>query len=480
MNQLIDPKIPHRKQTDSVNPPRADHPWLAQPTTDAGRRTDEPARPKHESRRWIRTFLIIGAAAILLGLGVLFTRAYALGSKVFVSNTSFFTKLENLIFGGTSPGSNGSTGTVTVLLMGYGGAGHDGPYLTDSMMLAKIDLGAKKVYLTSIPRDLYYESPYGEKINAVFAEGFGGTHKLDYAYGGDQAKAAIAQLSGEKVDYFAAMDFEGFTEAVDSVGGIDVNVPDTFTDYTYPNDATNGYLPPVTFKAGEQHMDGARALIFSRSRHSPDSNEGSDFARSRRQQIVLSAFKGKVLQMNVLANPSKVNELIGILADHFHTDMDPAEVLAIAKALNSPDTQVVSESLDQDSGYVCPVVLPTDGAYVLKTCDGVTDQQVQQYIQNGFEFAGVRAEHASVVIENAGTNSTLFSQVEAALKAAGVTVYETVYRGGIELPQSQLYEVNSAAPKTEAFIEGKLNIQHQPKPAQMTAKTDLVLLVGDQ
>jgi hypothetical protein len=282
------------------------------------------------------------------------------------------------------------------------------------------------------------------------------------------------------VDYFAAADFQGFVDAVNRVGGLDINVPDTFTDSLYPNDATDGYLPPVTFTAGEQHMDGARALIFTRSRHSPDNNEGSDFARSRRQQLVIDAFKAKVLKGSLLTSASEINDLLGILSDHFHTDMDPAEMLTIAKVLNSPSTQVVSESLDQDSGYVCPSILPSDGAYVLKPCDGITDQQIQTYIQSGFQFAGVRSEHASVIIENAGTNSALYSQTRDLLKSAGVTVYEAIYRGGIELPQSQLYEVDALAPKTEALIEETLNIQHQPKPPQMTAKSDMVLLVGDQ
>ncbi len=470
MNQLIDPQIPYKKRADSVAAPRVEA--LPQKNQRASK-----------GRRWVRMAIICVVAVVLVAFGLVVARAYALTSKVFVSKTSFFQKAHDLIFGAsTSSANGGATGTVTVLLLGYGGQGHDGPYLTDSMILAKIDLSTKTVYLTSIPRDLYYESQDGEKINSVFSEGFDGVngHTQDFAYGGDQAKAAISTLAGEPVDYFASADFEGFVDAVNQVGGLDIDVADTFTDDQYPDDANNGFLPPVTFVAGEQHMDGARALIYARSRHSLDNNEGSDFARSKRQQLVLQAFKTKTLQGNLFQNASEINSLLGTLASHFHTDMDPAEMLTIAKTLDSPSTQVVSESLDQDSGYVCPEILPTDGAYVLNPCPGITSTQIQDYIQNGFAQAGVRTENASVIMENTGTNSALYTQVMGELKDAGVTVYEVPYRGGIDLPVSQLYTIDSSAPKTESYIESLLKIQAQPKPPEMTAKSDLVLLIGDQ
>ena len=109
----------------------------------------------------------------------------------------------------------------------------------------------------------------------------------------------MQNLTGLQVPYFAVMDFSGFEKAIDQVGGVDVTVDRTFTDYQYPDSGT-GYLPPQTFTAGPQHMDGARALIFARSRHAAGV-EGSDFARSQRQQKIIDAFKQKVLSMNLVS-----------------------------------------------------------------------------------------------------------------------------------------------------------------------------------
>jgi LCP family protein required for cell wall assembly len=438
-----------------------------------------------------------GLIIILIISGVLFAKAYTFSTKIFGTRVSFFSRVAQILFNQGGARLQGEdSGQINILLLGYGGPGHDGPYLTDSMMLASIKPAEKEVLLTSIPRDLSWQTPNGNetKINEAFNDGLEGK-KLNFDAGGALAETAATNLSGFEIPYFVAMDFQGFVEAINKVGGLDVTIDNTFTDSLFPNDATNGYLPPQTFTKGTEHMDGERALIFARSRHGTGI-EASDFARSKRQQKILEAFKQKVQSLNILSNSSTLNDLLSILANHLHTNIEPNQLLHLASILKSPNLKVISQSLDQDSGLICPKINDS-GIYVLVDCAGVSEMQIQNFFANGFQAGNSAAgasgssansnsaintsdiakEHARIILENSGTDQQLYDTTRQALKSAGMAVYEVPYRG-IPLATSVLYEIDSSAPLSEKFIEQKLGIIHQPKPKQMTAKSDLVLIVG--
>jgi len=137
----------------------------------------------------------------------------------------------------------------SVLLMGYAGGKHDGTYLTDSMIAARIDPAAKKVYLVSIPRDTWITIPSTDgtsnhwKINAAYQIGLddkGYPNKpVEYtgeAGGANLAKYVTSQVTGQPIDYFVAIDFAGFKNTIDALGGVDVQVETTFDDFAYPLD----------------------------------------------------------------------------------------------------------------------------------------------------------------------------------------------------------------------------------------------------
>ena len=436
--------------------------------------TDHPVSAKPRKRIFPKIFWF-AIILLLIAIGLLVSRAYSLGSKIFVNRISFFKTVTSLVQPADQVTLQGEAqDQINILLLGYGGQGHDGPYLTDSMILASIKPSTKQILLTSIPRDYYYPSNSGNKINALFADGFAKSNG-DYNAAATEAIAGVSSLSNETIPYFAAVDFEGFVSAVDRVGGLDINVERTFTDYAYPNDATNGYLPPQTFTKGLQHMDGARALIFARSRHA-EGPEGSDFARSKRQQLVLEAFKQKVLQLKI-SDSQTISDLLTIAADHFHTNLQPEELLKLAQMVRNDNYTIISQSIDQDSGLVCSQILPVTGEYVLNKCPGITDQTLQTYFATGFQYASFRNEHASIILENSGQNDTYYASVKQDLENAGLTVYVGAYKG-IPLTQSELYEI-TPEPATEQYIEQSMKIAVQPKPPEMTANADLVLIVGD-
>ena len=236
---------------------------------------------------------------------------------------------------------------INILLLGIGGGSHDGPNLTDTIILASLDQKNDKVTLVSIPRDLWFPD-ISQKVNAAYANG----EARKKGDGLIEAEAAMEKVTGQNIDYGIRLDFSGFVKSVDIVGGLDINVDNTFDDYQYPIDGKEddscGHTPAelqslantpedqlpqvfpcrylhVHFNKGLNHMDGQTALEFVRSRHASQAIEASDFARSKRQEKVIKAFKDKVLSTQTLINPGKLIGLYNTLQTSIDTDIKQDE-----------------------------------------------------------------------------------------------------------------------------------------------------------
>jgi LCP family protein required for cell wall assembly len=151
----------------------------------------------------------------------------------------------------------------------------------------------------------------------------------------------MEDVVGIPIHYAVVIDFSGFTKVIDAVGGIDVNVPEAFTDTQYPKpgmeqatcpgDPTNACVyETVHFDAGVQHMDGARALIYARSRHA-EGDQGSDFARSRRQQIIMVALKDRFTHPAAWVTLARVQALPKLLDDATDMDMTLTQALTVGR-----------------------------------------------------------------------------------------------------------------------------------------------------
>ncbi len=321
-------------------------------------------------------------------------------------------------------------GRLNILLLGIGGAGHDGSQLTDTIILASIDRAHKRVGLVSIPRDLAYPLGGGrfEKINAVNAY-------AEREHPGEGARLtanAFQKLFNIRIDRVVRIDFKGFTQFVDALGGLDINVTNSFTDYQYPT-ADNGPNPHqyqvISFKRGLQHMNGKRVLEFVRSRHGTN-GEGSDFARNRRQQIVLTAIRSKFLSLGTLSNPKKLTDLWTAISSHVESDISAWDLLKLAPlAIDYSSTRITSNVLtDAANGELVPTTV--NGAFMLfpKKPDW---SQIRNIIANPFltkkELAQQnRPQQATTVEVRNGTFRTGFaSQVSKKLGRMGYTVDST-------------------------------------------------------
>jgi len=258
---------------------------------------------KRKSSRWWWSTLILLFIVIVIGLGFLTKIVLAINSTNSQTGEKigFFEQIKHLLINPEKEIKGESDDRLNMLLIGIGGAGHPGSYLADTIIVASLKPSTKEVAFISIPRDLYVEIPdYGwRKINNAFAFG----HGPDYPGGGEALlKEIVEDVTGLPIHYYARLDFEGFRKAIDDVGGIDIYVENSFTDYEYP-DYNYGYQT-ISFKKGWEHMSGERALQFVRSRHGT-SGEGSDFARSKRQQKVLFAVKERIFSINTFINPAQ-------------------------------------------------------------------------------------------------------------------------------------------------------------------------------
>ncbi len=303
---------------------------------------------------------------------------------------------------------------VNILMLGNAGGRHDGPYLTDSIIIASYHLKSKKTTLISVPRDLWLENTK-TKVNTVYIYG-----QQKSQNGLKIAEDEIDNILGIPIHYGVRIDFRGFEKAIDIVEGIDVDVTKTFDDYNYPiegkeNDLcglqekemelsseqiaalnlkddhlklkpglnkvlinTEGNIATdsgdfacrfehISFKNGKTHMDGVTALKFVRSRMGTN-GEGSDFARSARQQLVLQAFRSKVLSLETLFNPSKLKGLLDAFGESFETDIPIERSLDFYKLVRNSES--VSNIVLGDLGgaksiLTVPPASQYGGAFVL-------------------------------------------------------------------------------------------------------------------
>lgn len=279
-------------------------------------------------------------------------------------------------------------GRTNIVLLGMGGTNHKGPELTDSILVASVDLASTDMVMLSVPRDIWIGS-LKTKINSTF---YYGEQKQE---GGGLllTKAAVEEIIGQPIHYAIAIDFDGFKHAIDLVGGIDVNVPESFDDYKYPIPGMEDAQPEelryehLHFDAGMQTMSGERALMYVRSRNA-EGPQGTDFSRTQRQQLMLLAFKKKALSLETLLSPTKVKELAQTFSGSIKTDLTEIEYLSLAKIaiqaqaenLRRGTLKVEDKENEEEGLLINPSPANYDGQWVLIGKSGSWDE-VQNYIE---------------------------------------------------------------------------------------------------
>ncbi len=377
----------------------------------------ESKRKRKSSKRWLW-----GVVGLALVVGFFWFLTHSAGTAVFNYALSAAT-------GG--PSIKSTDDRVNILLLGLAGGKHDGALLTDSIIIASYHLKSHKVTMISVPRDLWLDA-IKEKVNAAYEVGVqrpeGGL-----AFASDK----IDDIIGIPIHYAVRTDFAGFAKAIDLVEGVDVNVPKTFDDFNYPItgkeddlcglqekelELTPEQAAQYKLKAGKQkvlvdaqdkvattsadfacrferlhfdkgitHMDGETALKFVRSRMGTN-GEGSDFARSRRQQLVIQAFRDKALSLGTIFSPSKIGGLISTFGESVETNIpadDYLDFYNISKNLNGVSTIVLGD-LGQGKSVLVVGDVSKYGRFVMVPPND-DFSPVQQYIQQKLQEDSIEA-----------------------------------------------------------------------------------------
>ncbi|MDB5169597.1 MAG: LytR family transcriptional regulator [Candidatus Saccharibacteria bacterium] len=397
-----------------------------------GGESDFQAQMQVKTSRWrrIRPFVMRSSATLLVILlatgGFLGSQGYFKARKVFKGGTASAAALTANVDPSRLKGEG--DGRVNILLLGRGGGTHQAPDLTDTIMLASIDPVNNTATLLSLPRDLWVDVPNfnAMKLNAVWESGkykYAGkiTHDMKDTAGNQAGFELVDQeilaVTGLPVHYNMLVDFHAFSQAIDTVGGVTVNVP---TDLIDPTMAWENANNPVLAKAGVQAFDGKHALIYVRSRETT-----SDFARAQRQRSVLMALKDKVLTAGTLSNPVKLSGLMSSFADNAQTDLSLGDASRLVQIMKSVGSKVTSLSLAGDdkgaNGFVTTgnmngqsVVLPKAGLFNY----GDIQTFIRQQLKDGY----IVKEDSKILVLNGSTTVGLAATKAAELKTYGYNI----------------------------------------------------------
>jgi LCP family protein required for cell wall assembly len=201
----------------------------------------------------------------------------------------------------------------------------EGSKLTDTIILGSYNLNNHNINLLSIPRDLWIE-PLKTKINALYYYG----EISQTTTGKALMSSVVSEITKLPIHYTVVVNLQTLEKIINTVGGVDIDVPETFSDDKFPKsdvDVTKEKDPAklyetITFEKGIRHMDGHTALKYIRSRHSQDENEGNDQARNLRQQQLIQAVIVKIKTKEIITKP----EILGELYRLFKTEIAPPEL----------------------------------------------------------------------------------------------------------------------------------------------------------
>lgn len=458
--------------------------WSRRKGGNAGLHTrhKKPLTLKKKILRGVGIFLLIFAIIF----GVLFAKGYINLKKVLSGGGGAASLQENV---DPSRLKGEGDGRVNILLLGRGGEGHEGADLTDTIILASIDPIAKEAALVSIPRDLYVQIPGNGsmKVNQVFYTGK--TAALNrYSRQSDevtkQAEEAgftvveqtLERTLGIPIHYHAMVDFTGFKKAVDTVGGIDVNAPTAVKETM----RIDGKPYVLDVKPGQQHMDGFKALSYSRSRYT---SARGDFDRSERQRLIIVALKDKVLSLGTFSNPSKISQLLDNFGAHVQTNFsvqDLNRLQQISKEMGGNKISSIGLA-DPPNNFLTTsnigglsVVIPTAGVGNFK--------DIQSFLRNNLKDSYIKNENASVLVLNGTQTPGLASAKGDELKSYGYNLVGVDNAPTKTYTKTVIVDMRNGSKKyTKNYLEKRFGVSavnSLPDSTIQPGTADFVIIIG--
>lgn len=451
------------------------------------RKKEKPRKHRSPLKRVARVFGIF-FLVLLLGAGSIIGYGFLKSRQIFRGNGEGAAALQKNVDPSKLNGEG--DGRVNILLLGKGGPGHEAPDLTDTILLASIDPVQNEAALLSIPRDLYVEDDngYASKINAVYSnakqqkaaqlDDSDSSKQMAEDAGLKAIKNMVSDVIGIPVHYYVMVDFTAFREAIDTVGGITIDVKEPLYDATmaWMNNGSS-----LIADEGQQTFDGQRALMYARSRYG---SARGDFDRTERQREVIFALQQKVLTLGTFSNPFKVVDLLNTLGDNVRTDLNgPGELKRlyeimqqvngdkfVSVGLADPPTVLVTTDFINNQSVVVPVA----GLYQY--------EDIQSYVRNTLRDAFLRKENARIAILNGTSTAGLATNREKELKSYGYNIVLIDNAPTQDFEKTTLIDVSDGKnPYTLSYLEKRLGISksnQQVTGLPTTETVDFVIILG--
>ena len=435
------------------------------------------------ARRWAFRGMVVGLVLFITMGGLLMSQTVINANKMFRGSAGTASALN-----GMNPDmlKGESSGRINILLLGRGGGAHTAPDLTDTIMLASVDPINHKATILSLPRDMWVTVPSKGpmKLNASWQTGRNDYQKR-FGVQANNPKAmdagfellnkTVEEIIGMNIDYNLIVNFQAFKQAIDTVGGVSVNVPSDLVDPTMAWENANN---PVLAKAGPQIFDGKHALIYVRSRETT-----SDFARSERQRAMMLALKDKISSAGIMSNPKKISDLIKTFGDNVYSDLsvkDATRLYSITQKISDMDIKTIGLTdpanplLNTGNIIGQSVVLPKKGLF--KYGD------IQNFLKTQMISPYVLREKARIMVLNGGGVEGLAGAKAEALTKAGYNVVGTANLPDTNYTQTVLVSLNGKnKPFTKKLLEKSLKTtakSSMPDNSIPTNSADFVIILG--
>ena len=436
-------------------------------------------------RNWMFRSTAIITVLVIAFSGLIFSQGWLKARKVFRGGATSAAALQTNVDPQLLKGEG--DGRINVLLLGRGGGTHDAPDLTDTMILASIDPVNHTSTLLSIPRDFWvHVAGSGTmKINAAWETGkYKYLGKISNDNSNAQATAAgfnlvdqtVESVIGVPIHYNVLVDFDAFKQAIDTVGGVSVNVPTDLVDPTMAWENNNNSL---LAKAGPQTFDGKHALIYSRSRETT-----SDFARSERQRAVLLALKEKVYTLGTLSSPTKLASLASDFDNNVQTDLSISDAGRLANIIKGIDNTSINSIgfADPPNSYVTTNYVG-DQSVVQPKAGQFNYSAIQTFVRSQLKDPYLVKEQAKIQIYNGTTVPGLATTQSDILKSYGYDITGVGNAPSTGYAQTVLVDLTGGKSKyTKRYLEqryGVAAVTALPDTSILPNGADFVIIVGN-
>ena len=307
-----------------------------------------PPTPTAGSIFFKATLLSLLFALVMLvvtGLGVAFFGYYKLNQFAHSAGTSI-PEFKTLVKTAIATPPKQTDGYKTILLLGVDSVANkpDSPELTDTMLLLSLNMKTGEINTLSLPRDLWAVA-YQTRINALYEYG-----QEKYPQRPEQfPEEVISELTGIHIDHTVTLSLQTVAKIIDILGGIEVDVQESFTDTQFPREDVDiakvtdpaQLYETLTFNSGVQKMDGTTVLKYIRSRKSADLSQGTDIARSERQQQVISALISRIKNFSPTKDMNVLAKLYVLYTDTFEQQFSKQEAISTLNYLR-PHLETIS------------------------------------------------------------------------------------------------------------------------------------------